>query len=257
MTIDPIRLTAILVVTLGLKAGSADTLALRSGQQVEGTFVGGTTRQINFVDTTGRTHAVGVGDVAGITFAAPPPPPPPPPPRPAAAPAASVTPTTVPAGTMLSIRLIDGIDVDAAQAGQTFRASVDDPVMIGGNTVIPRGADATLQAAAVKQAGRFKGSDEISLKINTISFAGRKFDVVTEPLTQKSKGEGKKTARRTAGIAGLGAAIGGIAGGGSGAAIGAAAGAATGVAASAGGQHMAIPSETRLQFTLASAVTIR
>jgi hypothetical protein len=158
---------------------------------------------------------------------------------------------------MISVRLIDGISVDAAKAGQTFRGSVDDPVMLGGNTVIPRGADVTLQATGVKQAGRFKGSDEITLKVNNVSFAGKRFDVVTDPVTQQGGGEGKKTARRTLGVAGLGAAVGGIAGGGDGAAIGAAVGAGVGLAASAGGQHLAVPSETRMQFRLAAAVNIK
>ena len=39
---------------------------------------------------------------------------------------------TVPAGTGVNVRLTQAIDVDASQAGQTFKAIVDDPVMIGG-----------------------------------------------------------------------------------------------------------------------------
>jgi hypothetical protein len=101
-----------------------------------------------------------------------------------------------------------------------------------------------------------KAATEISLKINSITANGKRFDVVTDPVTQKGGSEGKKTARRTIGVAGLGAAIGGAAGGGHGAAIGAAAGAGAGLAASAGGQTLKIPSETRLQFRLSSAVNI-
>jgi hypothetical protein len=230
----------------GVIAALADTVMLRSGQKIDGTFLGGTARQLQFQDSHGKMLTFPIGDVAGATFTAPPPPPPPP--------KASGPSVQVPAGTVLYVRIIDTINVDLSKPGQTYRGSIDDPIMMGGNVVIPRGADVTLQAAAVKQAGKLKGSDEISLKINSIAANGKRFDVVTEAVTQKGGSEGKKTARRTIGVAGLGAAIGGIAGGGQGAAIGAAAGAGAGLAASAGGQTLKIPSETRLQFRLWSAV---
>jgi len=244
--------SALLIATIsaaGVGVSFADTVMLRAGQKIDGTFLGGTARQVQFQDRTGKTLNIPVGEVSGMTFTAPPPPPPPPK---AAGPAVQL-----PAGTMVHVRIIDAINVDLSKPGQTYRASIDDPIMIGGNVVIPRGADVTLQAAAVKQAGRMKGSDEISLKINTITANGKRFDVVTDPVTQKGGSEGKKTARRTIGVAGLGAAIGGIAGGGHGAAIGAAAGAGVGLAASAGGQTLKIPSETRLQFRLSSSVNIQ
>jgi len=61
-----------------------------------------------------------------------------------------------------------------------------------------------------------------------------------------------------AGGAGLGAIIGGIAGGGKGAAIGALAGGGAGaVVAASGTEHLKLPAETRLQFTLTAAVTVQ
>jgi hypothetical protein len=238
-----------MVLLLAVRTPSlGDTVTLRNGQKLDGTFLGGTSRQVQFQDNNGKTLAIQVGDVAGMIFTAPPPPPPPPKPSGAA--------IQLPVGTVIHVRIIDAINVDLSKPGQTYRASVDDPIMMGGSVVIPRGADVTLQAAAVKQAGRFKGSDEISLKINTITRNGKRFDVVTDAVTQKGGSEGKKTARRTIGVAGLGAAIGGAAGGGQGAAIGALAGAGAGAAASAGGQSLKIPAETRFQFRLSSAVNI-
>jgi hypothetical protein len=159
---------------------------------------------------------------------------------------------------MINVRLTTDIDVDASQAGQRFKAIVDDPVMLGGTVVIPRGATATLQAVNVQQSGKMKGSDKISLKVNSIAFGGTAYEVVTAYVETKGKGEGKKTARKVGGGAGLGAIVGGIAGGGSGAAIGAAVGGVTGAAVSAGGEeHLKIPAETRLQFQLSSAVNIQ
>jgi hypothetical protein len=163
----------------------------------------------------------------------------------------------VPSGTALNVRLTEAIDVDATAAGQAFKAIVDDPVMIGGSVVIPRGAAASLQTVKVEQSGKMKGSDKISLKMNSIRFGGMVYEVTTAYVETKGKGEGKKTARKVGGGAGLGAIVGGIAGGGSGAAIGAAVGAAGGAAVASGGEeHLSLPAETRLTFNLTAAVTV-
>ena len=164
---------------------------------------------------------------------------------------------TVPAGTALNVRTTQAIDVDGSQAGMTFKAIVDDPVMIGGSVVIPRGATAVLQAVKVEQSGKMKGSDKITLKMNSIAFGGMVHQVATTYVETKGKGEGKKTARKVGGGVGLGAIVGGIAGGGQGAAIGAAVGGVTGAAVASGGEeHLNLPAETRLQFQLSAAVNI-
>ena len=140
----------------------------------------------------------------------------------------------------------------------TFKGIVDDPLMLSGSVVIPRGAGAVLQAVQVQQSGKAKGSDKITLKMNAVSFGGRSYDVATTYVESKGQGEGKKTTRKVAGGAGLGAVVGGIAGGGSGAAIGAVVGGAAGaVVASTGEEHLKLPAETRLQFQLTAAVSIR
>jgi outer membrane lipoprotein SlyB len=102
-----------------------------------------------------------------------------------------------------------------------------------------------------------KGSDLIDLKANAITVGGKQVPIVTNIVETKSDGEGKKTARRTIGGAGLGAAIGGIAGGGQGAAIGALAGVAAGAALSAGKPHLKIPAESMLQFQLLADLKIQ
>jgi hypothetical protein len=172
-------------------------------------------------------------------------------------PSRAPTPVTLPAGTILNVRLTQAIDVDVAQAGMTFKARVDDPVSVDGRIVIPREAGAVLQAVKVAQSGEFKGSDQISMKLNTLSVGGRTYQVATEYATVQGKGEGKRTARKVGGGAGLGAIVGGIAGGGEGALIGAAVGAVAGTAVAAGGQeHLRLDAETRLQFKLSSSVRI-
>jgi hypothetical protein len=167
------------------------------------------------------------------------------------------SPVVLKAGTTVNVRLTQAIDVDVAQAGMSFKARVDDPVTVDGRIVIPREAGAALQAVKVAQSGEFKGSDQISLKLNTLSFGGRVYQVASEYATVQGKGEGKRTARKVAGGAGLGAMFGGIAGGGEGALIGAAIGGIAGTAVAATGkEHLNLPAETRLQFTLASSLRV-
>jgi hypothetical protein len=247
-------ITAVLVLTIGATL-SADRIKLKSGKVIEGIFVGADSKAVRMLLDSGKITEVAIDDAASVEFTPrKPAPPPPPPPNPATQP----KPVQVPAGTTINIRLTQGIDVDASQTGQTFKAIVDDPVMMNGTIVIPRGATAVLQAASVQQSGKMKGSDKITLKMNSIGFGGNVYQVATAYVETKGGGEGKKTARKVGGGAGLGAIVGGIAGGGSGAAIGAAVGGATGaVMASSGEEHLKLPAETRLQFQLTAAVNVR
>jgi hypothetical protein len=164
----------------------------------------------------------------------------------------------LPAGTTLRVRTNEFIDVDSSRSGMKFRGVLDDPIMVGGDVLVPRGADVELVAAKVEQGGKMKGSDLIQLKVDAIDVHGRMYPVVTSLSETKTGGEGKKTTRKVLGGAGLGAIIGGIAGGGTGAAIGALAGGAGGTILSASGQpHLKIPAETRLQFQLLADLRIR
>ena len=249
--------TRSLVIMLVVLAGvtvSADRVRLRSGKVVEGMFAGADASTVRLLLADGTRAQFPVADVAGVDFTVRTPPPPPAA-KPAPAPARATV--TVPAKTLVNVRLTEAIDVDATKAGAVFRALVDDPIMIDGRVVIPRGAAVAVQAVKVQQSGTMKGSDKISLKANSISFGGRTYDVVTAYVETKGSGEGKKTARKVGGGVGLGAIVGGIAGGGEGAAIGAAIGGVTGaVVASQGQEHLKLPAETRLQFELTAAVTV-
>lgn len=262
--------------------GFADTLTLRSGRVIQGTYLGGSARQVR-VDVGDRIETLDVSDVLRIEFntaaasaPAPPPPAPPAPPsepvlvrrsesnvfRPDTEPVAAPPPARwsgeLPAGTNMVVRLIDGVDSDVSRVGQTFAASVDDPVMINGETVIPRGADVVVKLVDSKDSGKFTGRSELTLDLVSVKIDGRPVDINTQTVSRESSSRGERTAKVAGGTAAVGAIIGAIAGGGKGAAIGAAAGGAAGAGAEVvtKGQRVKIPSETRLTFVLDTPVRL-
>ena len=176
--------------------------------------------------------------------------------KPAPAPAA---PVVVPAGTVLTVRLGESVGSKISQTGQSFSASVVNPVQVDGKTVIPSGANATGTVVSAKPLGRFKGGAELSLKLTSVSFNGSEHVVETSSVVEVAKGKGKRSATMIGGGAGLGAIVGAIAGGGKGAAIGAAAGAGAGTAGTAftGNKDIVLPAETALTFKLATPLEVK
>ncbi len=249
---------------------SADELRLHNGTTVTGSFVGGNTRSVRFIGDDGELRTYSVGDIESIHFLSTASAAVPYAPAPSRAPAtpARAQPragaaaahqhsATIPGGTVITVRLIDSIDADVTGAGERFRASIDDPITIGGQIVIPRGADATVQVVRVEQAGKISGSDEVALKLYDIVINGKQYELATNYAEVKGKGQGKRTAKTTAITTGVGAVLGGIFGGGKGAAIGAGAGAGAGIAVSAArGKTLRIPSESRLDFVLRAPLGI-
>lgn len=178
---------------------------------------------------------------------------------PVAAPVRKPAPLTVPAGTSVAVRLIDPIDSGKNAAGQTFRASLSEPLSSGGRVVIPAGSDATVVLNDAKGAGRIKGSSSVDVRLASIQYRGETYRVDSSSVQQTGKGgRGKNTAIKTGIGAAAGALIGGLAGGGKGAAIGSAAGggAGFGINAFTHGNQVKIPSETVLTFTLQAPFTV-
>ena len=300
---------ALVCATLGF----ADTITLKSGRVINGTFLGGTARTVR-VDDGVNVRTIDVADIARIEFSgnsvesssrnsggysngptlrrapsssssdssdvptlrrapstssadsdpdpdrpvlhrspenvmrpddsAPPPPLPPP-----------VATGTLPAGTNLVIRMIESVDSETNRVGQSFRASLDQPVMVDGQTAIPRGADAVVKLVDAKDSGKLTGRADLTLALQSVSINGHFVDINTQSISKEGASQGAKTAKVAGGTAAVGAVIGAIAGGGKGAAIGAGAGAAAGAGSQVitGGQRVRIPSETRLTFVLDNA----
>ena len=165
---------------------------------------------------------------------------------------------TVPAGTQLTIRLNEGLDSERNQVGDTFHGTLSAPIVMGGETIIPSGADVVGRVADVKSAGRFAGNSVLTLELTSVSMNGRTYNIQTNQWSRSGKGEGKNTATKVGVGTAAGAVLGGIIGGGRGAAIGAAAGAGagTGVAASKKGQQIQLAPEAVLNFQIINPLTV-
>lgn len=276
------RLTALLSTgCLITAAATADSITLRNGQTVNGTYLGGTARQIR-LDVNGQIQTYDIALVQSVTFTdssyqgqpapgygggavynapqAPYPPSGPQAPYPPSASAAGA-PTmgiTISADTRVTVRMIDSVDSDTARLGQTFRASLDEPLAVNGQVIAPRGADVLTKLVQDQQSGRIEGRTVLTLALANISINGQRVDVTSSDVTQESASRGQKSAKVIGGAAALGTIIGALGGGGKGAAIGALGGAAAGGAVQVftSGQKVKIPSETRLTFRIQNPVQL-
>lgn len=196
----------------------------------------------------------------------PPPPPPPqvaqnptPTPTPAPAPPRPTTKTvTLPAGTILPVRMTETLDSGTAQPDQAFHGALASDIGIQGVIAMPRGTAVQGRIVDVKEAAHFKGSALLSVQLTDVRPRGQRISVETDPFNKEGAARGKNTAVKAGGGALLGALIGGLAGGGKGAVIGAAAGsgAGAGVNAVTRGQQAVIKSEDVVNFQLTAPITL-
>jgi hypothetical protein len=272
-----VALAALLGIAVAASA-LADEIVLKNGRQYSGKFVRGDADAIEF-QIQGRVQIFQISEVSEIVFKqpeivtppaplrseAPPrqvPPQNPPPDRdvqPASTARSSAGATiTLPVGTAVTIRTLEAIDTDRNRAGDAFAATVDEPISVGSQIIIPRGASVQGQIAYAKESGRIAGQSELILELAEITVAGKSYPVRTSNYSEVGASRGRRTAATAGGGAAIGAIIGGIAGGGRGAAIGAATGGAagTGVTVLSRGQTLKIPAETALEFRLESPLSI-
>ena len=167
-------------------------------------------------------------------------------------------PIVVPAGTVLTVTTGSALSSNKSQAGQTFMATLAQPIGVGGKPALPAGSTVSGKVLAAKAKGKIKGEGELSLTLTSISVNGHTYPIQTDTFDSTVKGKGKRTAVTTGGGAAGGALIGGLAGGGKGAAIGAGAGAAAGLLGGVftGNKQVEVPAESALSFTLQSPITL-
>ncbi|HTW30477.1 MAG TPA: hypothetical protein VMD76_02300, partial [Candidatus Sulfotelmatobacter sp.] len=175
---------------------------------------------------------------------------PPPPPRPKQ--------WIIDQGTPITVRLIDPIDSEKNQTGDTFHATLNAGLTSDGEEAVPAGVELTGHVVDVKSASKFAGQSSVTLQLDTLAMGGKNYALQTDQYKKQGASRGKNTAEKVGGGAVLGGIIGALAGGGKGAAIGtvAGAGAGGGVQAASKSQQIKLPSETVLNFVLQEPITV-
>jgi BON domain len=183
-----------------------------------------------------------------VQVVAPPPPPPPP----------VVKTVTLPAGTVIPIRMTDTLDSGKTQPNTVFHGSLAGDLIVDGMVVAKSGAAVTGRVITAKDATHFAGSSELSIELTRIDTVDHPVDVVSDAFTKQGTGRGKNTAVKTGGGAAVGAILGGLLGGGKGAAIGAVSGGGLGAGVNGvtKGQQVQIPTETLVTFHLQSPISV-
>ncbi len=183
------------------------------------------------------------------------------PPEPARAAPAPRTPhtVTIPAGTLFTVRIAESLSSDIHQAGESFHATLDQPLVIDSFVVAEKGARLEGRVVESSKAGRARGLAVLAVELVHLNTAdGQKIAISTEPFRKQGEDNTRGDAAKVGAAAGIGAAIGAIAGGGKGAAIGAAVGGAAGTGGVLGsrGKPAELATETRLSFRLREPVTV-
>lgn len=169
------------------------------------------------------------------------------------------SPVTLPEGTVLTVRLNETVSSKNSNSGDRFTATVEEPVEVGGQVVIPKGSSVTGTVVEAKALGKIKGGARLRLVLNSVTVNDSKYDIRTSAVARSEKGKGKRTAEFGGGGAAAGALIGALAGGGKGAGIGALVGGGAGVAGGAftGNKEIVLPAETMLSFKLLKPVEVK
>ena len=168
-------------------------------------------------------------------------------------------PVTVAPGSILRIRINQGLNSNHIQPGAGFSGTVLTDIVAGGQVAIPRGATVSGEVVGAKKAGDFKGQGQLALQIDSVTLGGQIYPLETQVWSATGQDKTGGTVGNTVGTSALGAIVGGIFGGGAGAAVGAGVGAGVGLAGSAAtprGQVI-IPPETVLTFQIAAPATVR
>ena len=242
------KLSLHLSVLLGLfwTVASADTLELKNGTVLQGKYLGGTADTVRF-ETSNGMQIVSYDEIKNMSVA--PSAPAAPATAPAPAPAAS-TKVTVPAGTVLLVRMMDSVSSKNA-AGATFSTKLEYDLVADGVLVARAGTVVYGKVQSASQARRGSGRSTLDIRLTQMSVNGTQVPIVSSSYAQAGESSGKKVAKAAA----VGAIVGNNANGGGQGGEGAAVGA--GVAMLKPGQTLTIPPGSLLEFSLSQPLTVQ
>jgi hypothetical protein len=167
---------------------------------------------------------------------------------------------TIPAGTMLTIRVDQRISVKTSHAGDTFTGELVDPVLAGDNSVLlPKGALVGGVVDVSHRRGHFRGRSLLDLRLTSLTLNGTQYPLMTRDLAESKRGKGRRSAAMIGGGTGLGMIVGGVATGGVGLVVGGlvGGGGGTALAGLTGNRDIDIPAESIVRFKLADDLVVQ
>ena len=167
-------------------------------------------------------------------------------------------------GSEISLAAGQRVCTNTNSVGDKFTAQIADPVMGANGTVIPAGATATVAISSLQQSKRAGDDIEIGLRVESISFGGKTYQVTSETTyaqVDKVRAESRSDdVKKVATGAAIGAVLGQIFGGKTkSTVIGAAGGAAAGavIASRNANYDGCVPSGGRITIRLTEPLTIQ
>lgn len=179
--------------------------------------------------------------------------PPPQPQRPPAVSPAFDAPSgvVVPAGTVFMARMHDSVNSKQHKEGHRWTATLEADLVVGNQTIAPRGSVVYGVVSQAKSAGRVAGKSSLTLRPTDIMIGSRMFPITTgEIQAVGATGSGGKTVGRTA----RAAAVGGLIDGSDGAKTGAKVGLGASILSDDG--QIQVASGTLLEFPLAQPLSL-
>jgi len=150
---------------------------------------------------------------------------------------------TLPAGSLISVRLDESLSSERNQPGDSFRAVLDQPLAADGFVVAERGARVQGRIVEAERAGRVKGLSRLVLELTQLTTSdGQRVKVQTETFSRQGESSKGSDATKIGAAAVIGAGAGGAAG--------------TGGVMATRGKEAQLAIETRLSFRLRDAVTL-
>jgi hypothetical protein len=176
--VKALGLVSALVLVLIASATHADTIELRSGQLVTGTYAGGSSGSVRF-QVGNKTEVFARDKILSITFDS-------------KAPVATTTtaaatapqskaPVVIPSGTKMHVKVTQGINTGSSAPGQVFGGVLETALFAKGQSVAPSGTAVYGKLAHVKQGRRVLGQAQIVLVLDSIVIKGKRTSIATQP----------------------------------------------------------------------------